>query len=169
MVPDFSSQPCAKWTTKRGGLNRSVQHHLIGGGVMRQGRRYGLSAVQKAELWRLWRAGESLHEIGRALDKSHSSIQFLLLQHGGIAPAMRHRSQRVLTLAEREDISRGLASGLSIREIARGLQRAASTVSREVVRNGGRSLYRASEPISRPGEQLFDPSDVFLPYAGSCG
>jgi hypothetical protein len=82
---------------------------------MRQGRRYGLSAEQKAELWRLWRAGESLHEIGRALDKSHSSIQFLLLQHGGIAPAMRHRSERALTLAEREDISRGIASGLSIR------------------------------------------------------
>ena len=84
------------------------------------------------------RLGESLHEIGRALVKDHGSIHFLLSQHGGIAPAVRHRSQRTLTLAEREDISRGIASGLSIREIARGLQRAASTVSREVVRNGGR-------------------------------
>ena len=129
---------------------------------MRQGRRYGLSAVQKAELWRLWRAGESLHEIGRALDKSHSSIQFLLLQHGGIAPAMRHRSQRVLTLAEREDISRGLASGLSIREIARGLQRAASTVSREVVRNGGRSLYRASEADGQAWRTALRPKRCLL-------
>ena len=58
---------------------------------------------------------------------------------------MRRRSQRTLTLAEREDISRGIASGLSIREIARGLQRAASKVSREVARHGGRPLYRASE------------------------
>src|SRR6195952_3921467 len=112
---------------------------------MTEGRRVRLSAEQRTEIWRRWKAGESLHEIGRAFGKEHGSIQFLLSQHGGIAPAVRHRSQRALTLAEREDISRGIASGLSIREIARGLQRAASTVSREVVRNGGRSLYRASE------------------------
>jgi IS30 family transposase len=86
-----------------------------------------------------------LYEIGRAFGKDHGSIQCLLSQHGGIAPAIRHRSQRTLTLAEREDISRGIASGLSIREIARGLQRAASTVSREVVRNGGQPPYRANE------------------------
>ena len=86
---------------------------------MKQGRRYGLSVEQKADIWRRWRAGESLHEIGRAFGKDHGSIVFLLSQHGGIAPAIRHRSQRTLTLAEREDISRGIASGLSIREIAR--------------------------------------------------
>jgi IS30 family transposase len=98
---------------------------------MRQGRRYGLSAAQRAEIWRRWKAGESLHEIGRALDKNHGSIHFLLSQHGGIAPAVRRRSAKTLTLAEREEISRGIASGLSIREIARSLLRAASTVSRE--------------------------------------
>jgi IS30 family transposase len=103
-----------------------------------------------------------LHEIGRALDKSHSSIQFLLSQHGGIAPAVRHRSQRTLTLAEREDISRGIASGLSIREIARGLQRAASTVSREVVRNGGRSLYRASEADQQAWKTALRPRPCLL-------
>src|ERR1700692_1113309 len=112
---------------------------------MRQGRRYGLSAEQKTEIWRRWKAGESLHEIGRAIGKDHGSIQFLLSQRGGIVPAVRRRSVRTLTLAEREDISRGIAPGSSIREIARGLQRAASTVSREVVRNGGRPLYRANE------------------------
>ena len=112
---------------------------------MRQGRRYGLSAEQKADLWHRWKAGESLHEIGRAFGKDHGSIQFLLWQHGGIVPAVRRRSLRSLTLAEREDISRGIASGSSIREIARGLQRAASTVSREVARHGGRPVYRASE------------------------
>ena len=112
---------------------------------MRQGRRYGLSAEQKAEIWQRWKVGESLHEIGRAFGKDHGSIQFLLSQHGGIAPAVRRRSQRTLTLAEREEISRGIASGSSIREIARGLRRAASTVSREVARHGGRPVYRASE------------------------
>jgi len=93
---------------------------------MRQGRRHGLSAEQKADIWRRWKAGESLHEIGRAFDKDHGSIQFLLLQHGGIAPAVRRRSERTLRMAEREEISRGIACGSSIREIARGLQRAAS-------------------------------------------
>ena len=105
---------------------------------MRLGRRYGLSAMQKTEVWRRWKAGESLHEIGRALGKDHGSIHFLLSRHGGIVPAVRRRSERTLTLAEREEISRGIASGSSIREIARNLQRAASTVSREVARHGGR-------------------------------
>ena len=112
---------------------------------MRQGRRYGLSAEQRTDLWRRWKAGESLHEIGRAFGKDHGSIQFVLSKHGGIVPAVRRRAERTLTLAEREEISRGLASGSSIREIARGLGRAASTVSREVARHGGGPLYRASE------------------------
>jgi DNA-binding NarL/FixJ family response regulator len=77
--------------------------------------------------------------------RTHGSIHFLLSQHGGIAPAVRRRSERTLTLAEREEISRGLACGSSIREIARGLHRAVSTVSREVARHGGRSRYRASK------------------------
>src|ERR1700757_742456 len=112
---------------------------------MTQGKRDRLSTEQRADMWRRWRAGESLHEIGRAFGKGHGSIRFLLTQRGGIVPAVRRRSPRTLTLAEREGISRGIASGSSIREIARGLQRAASTVSREVARHGGRPLYRASE------------------------
>lgn len=116
---------------------------------MRLGRRQGLSAEQKADIWRLWKTGASLHAIGRAFDKDHGSIQFLLSQHGGIAPAVCRRAQRTPTLAERDDISRGIASGLSIREIARGLQRPASTVSREVARHGGRPVYRASEADQR--------------------
>ena len=127
-----------------------MQHHLteiicFRGGVYEDGRRYGLSSAQKTEIWRRWKAGESLHEIGRAFGKDHGSIHFLLSQHGGIVPAVRRRSERTLTLAEREEISRGLASGSSIREIARSLQRAASTVSREVARHGGRPRYRASK------------------------
>ena len=88
--------------------------------------------------------GETLHEIGRAFDRPHTSIRCLLLPRGGIPPAARHRSRIALTLAEREDISRGIASGSSIREIARHLERVASTVSREVKHHGGRTVYRAS-------------------------
>jgi IS30 family transposase len=129
---------------------------------MRLGRRYGLSASQKAEIWRRWKAGESLHEIGRALGKNHGSIHFLLSQHGGIAPAVRRRSARTLTLAEREEISRGLASGFSIRKIARSLQRAASTVSREVARHGGRPKYRASKADHRAWKSALRPRPCLL-------
>ena len=111
---------------------------------MRRDKRFGLSAMQKSDLWRRWKAGQSLHEIGRAFDKPHNSIRCLLLPRGGIPPAARRRSRLALTLAEREDISRGIASGSSFREIARHLDRAASTVSREVSRHGGRSC------LSRP-------------------
>ena len=129
---------------------------------MRQGRRHGLSAEEKVGIWRRWKAGESLHEIGRAFDKDHGSIQFLLAKHGGIAPAVRRRSQRTLTLAEREEISRGIASGSSIREIARGLERAASTVSREVTRHGGRPVYRASEADDQAWKSALRPKDCLL-------
>jgi len=102
---------------------------------MAQGKRDRLSTEQRIGMWRRWKAGEWLHEIGRAFGKGHGSIRFLLTQRGGIVPATRRRSPRTLTLGERDDISRGIASGLSIREIAKGLQRAASTVSREVSRS----------------------------------
>src|SRR6202166_1778112 len=130
---------------------------------MAQGKRDSLSAEQRADMWRRWRAGESLHEIGRAFGKGHGSIRFLLTQRGGIAPATRRRSPRTLTLAEREDISRGIASGSSIRLIANGLQRAVSTVSREVARHGGRPLYRASEADRQAWESALRPK-VWLVY-----
>jgi IS30 family transposase len=103
-----------------------------------------------------------LREIGRAFGKDHGSIQFLLSQRGGIVPAVRRRSLRTLTLAEREGISRGIASGSSIREIARGLERAASTVSREGVRHGGRSLYRASEADHQAWKSALRPRPCLL-------
>jgi len=129
---------------------------------MRQGRRCGLSAAQRTDIWRRWKAGESLPEIGRAFGKDHGSIQFLLSKHGGIVPAVRHRSQRTLTLAEREEISRGIASGSSIGEIARGFERAASTVSREVARHGGHSLYRASEADRQAWQSALRPKPCLL-------
>ena len=112
---------------------------------MRPGKRFGLSAIEKRDVWRRWKAGESLHDIGRAFGKEHSCIRSVLLPRGGIAPATRRRSCLALNLAEREDISRGIASGSSIREIARAMKRAASTVSREVIRHGGRPAYRAQD------------------------
>ena len=129
---------------------------------MAQGKRDRLSTEQRIDMWRRWKAGESLHEIGRAFGKGHGSIRFLLTQRGGIVPAARRRSLRTLTLAEREDISRGIASGLSIREIANGLQRAVSTVSREVSRHGGRPLYRASEADSQAWESALRPKVCLL-------
>src|SRR5512137_3226124 len=129
---------------------------------MRPGMRFGLSAIEKRDVWNRWKAGQSLHEIGRAFDKPHSCIRCLLLPRGGIPPAARRRSRLALTLAEREDISRGIASGLSIREIARHLDRAASTVSREVVRHGGRPAYRAHDADRQTWVSALRPKGCLL-------
>ena len=129
---------------------------------MSQGKRSRLSAAQRSNVWSRWKAGESLHEIGRAYGKSASCIHCLLLPRGGIPPAARARSRLALSLAEREDISRGIASGSSIREIASGLDRAASTVSREVIRQGGRSAYRAHDADSQAWESALRPKRCLL-------
>jgi IS30 family transposase len=129
---------------------------------MTQGKRVKLSAMQRTDLWGRWKAGQSLHEIGRAFGKDHVSIQFMLAQHGGIVPAPRRRSLVTLTLAEREDISRGIASGSSIREIAKGLQRVVSTGSREVPRHGGLPLYRANEADHQAWESALRPKRCLL-------
>src|SRR5450830_145913 len=116
---------------------------------MAQRGRPGLSPEQKRELWRRWKAGESLSEIGRALGRQAGSIHGVVAANGGYVPAPRRRSARVLSLAEREEISRGLAGGLSVRLIARRLGRSPSTVSREVARHGGSERYRASRADAR--------------------
>jgi IS30 family transposase len=103
-----------------------------------------------------------LHEIGRAFGKDHVSIQFMLAQRGGIAPVARRRSLLTLTLAERENISRGIACGSSLREIAKALQRAVSTVSREVARHGGRPRYRASDADQQAWESALRPKRCLL-------
>jgi IS30 family transposase len=113
-------------------------------------------------MWGRWKAGQSLHAIGRALGKDQHVIHFLLARHGGIAPPVRRRSPRALTLAEREDISRGIASGYSMRVIARGLERVASTISREVARHRGRAPYRASEADSQAWESALRPKPCRL-------
>jgi len=109
----------------------------------------GLTSAQKRELWERWKKGQSLSEIGRALGKHAGSISGMLAIHGGIAPPRRTRSPRVLTFDEREEVSRGLAAGRSLRQIAASINRSVSTVSREVQRNGGQSVYRASKADRR--------------------
>jgi len=96
-------------------------------------------------MWDRWQQGDTLHSIARLFDQYHSSIQGILAETGGIRPAPRQRSQLALTLAEREEISRGLVAGCSIRSIAAMLGRAPSTVSREIRRNGSHQRYRASK------------------------
>jgi IS30 family transposase len=125
-------------------------------------KRSPLSAMQRVEVWRRWKAGESLHAIGRALSKDHVVVHLLLKRHGGIVPPIRRRSPSSLTLAEREDISRGIASGCSMRVIAQGLNRAGSTVSREVARHGGRAQYRANEADQQAWESALRPKPCLL-------
>jgi len=112
--------------------------------VIGQGYRRGFTAAEKTELWDRWQRGESLKAIGRAFGKPSSSICFQLAPHGGIRPSPRQRSRLALTLSEREEISRGIAAYRSARSMARLLGRSASTVSRELGRNGGYDRYRAA-------------------------
>jgi len=107
--------------------------------------RPGLSTVQKADLWQRWKQGQSLSEISRALGKHAGSIHGVRSSNGGFIPTVRKRSRWALTLAEQEEISRGMATDSSIRQIAVQLGRAPSTVSREIRRHGGAHTYRASE------------------------
>ena len=100
---------------------------------------------QKTLMWDRWQQGESLHSIARLFDRNHGSIAGILSRTGGIRPARRCRSRLALTLAEREEISRGMVAGQSIRSIAAMLGRSPSTVSRELRRNGGCGRYRAGE------------------------
>ncbi len=106
--------------------------------------RRGFTAAEKTELWDRWQRGESLKAIGRAFGKPSSSIYHQVAPHGGIRPSPRRRSRLALTLAEREEISRGIAAHQSCRLMARLLGRSASTVSRELNRNGGYDGYRAA-------------------------
>ncbi len=99
--------------------------------------------ADKALMWDRWQKGDSLHAIARLFDRSHGSIAGILSRTGGIRPPPRKRSRFALTMSEREEISRGVVAGHSIRSIAVSLGRAASTVSCEINRNGGRECYRA--------------------------
>lgn len=129
---------------------------------MAQMGRPGLTPEGKAEVWRRWRAGESFLGIGKALGKAAGSIYGAIRLCGGYTPVARKRSPRALTLREREEISRGVCAGLSIRAIARQLNRAPSTISREIERNGGTGRYRALDADERALQSALRPKRCLL-------
>jgi hypothetical protein len=135
---------------------------------MKPGKRFGLSAIEQSDIWRRWKAAETLHEIGRAFDKPHSSIRCLWLPRGGIPPAVRRGCRLALTRSEPEDIWRGIACASAIGAIARDLDRAASTVGREVTRRGGRPAYRAHEADEQAWESALRPKQCLLALHRSC-
>ena len=129
---------------------------------MKQRPRIHYSESQKTLMWDRWKQGDSLQTIAQLFDRNHSSIQPILAQTGGIRPAQRCRSARALTLTEREEISRSVITGESVRALARRLRRAPSTVSREINRNGGRSAYRAVQADQHAWDQARRPKPCKL-------
>ncbi len=125
-------------------------------------RRIFFTDKQKSEIWDRWQRGESMSSIGRLFDRGSSSIYPLLERTGGIRPPVRIRSRLALTLFEREEISRGLIAQHSLRSIARNLKRSASTISREVRRNGGTKLYRAAQSDSAAWDRAQRPKPCKL-------
>jgi IS30 family transposase len=101
--------------------------------------------TDKALMWDRWQKGESLQSIAQLFGRNHSSVEGILSRSGGIRPPKKTRSRTALILPEREEISRGIVAGDSVRSIARTLNRSPSTISREIIRNGDWQGYRASE------------------------
>jgi len=130
--------------------------------MRRKYKRVGFTASQSAELWDRWQKGEGLKSIGRTFGKTSSSIYSHLSPTGGIRPQERCRSRLSLTLSEREEISRGIVAACSIRSIASSLGRAASTVSREIKRNGGYRQYRAAAADKRAWSKALRPKPCKL-------
>jgi IS30 family transposase len=129
---------------------------------MKQRPRIYYTESQRVLMWERWQKGESLQHIAQLFDRNHSSIQRILAETGGIRPAQRHRSRLALTLAEREELSRSVAAGQSIRSVARRLGRAPSTLSREMMRNGGQECYRASQADQAAWDRAHRPKSCKL-------
>ena len=118
---------------------------------------------QKAEPWERWKSGQCVADIARALARRNKSgVYRVLAVNGGIAPSPGRRAPVALRLEEREEISRGIVGGRSIRRIAQGLGRSPSTVSREIKRNGGCSVYRATEADTRAWGRALRPKPCRL-------
>jgi transposase, IS30 family len=113
--------------------------------------------AQKALMWERWKQGWTLHQIAHLFNPAHTSVRGILSQNGGFRPPTRSRAAMALTLAEREEISRAVVNGESIRSIADQLGRAPSTISREINRNGGRAAYRATEADSAAWDRALRP------------
>lgn len=132
---------------------------------MSRRKRRWYTAAEKSEMWDRWQRGESLNAIARAFETSHSAITKNFARFGGIRPSGRQRSRLALTLSEREEISRGIVGGLSLRTIARQLGRAPSTISREISRNSGLKRYRAYQADKAAWDRAYRPKPCKL--AGS--
>ncbi len=118
---------------------------------------------ESKRLWQGWKQGQTLSQIGAALGgRAKTSVYEVLRKNGGVAPRERSGSQRHLSWQEREEISRGLAAGSSVRALARQLGRSASTISREIERNGGRQGYRAAAAHQRAWSQAQRPKACVL-------
>jgi len=129
--------------------------------------RIWFTSAQKAELWGRWKQGQSISSISRALDRRNKTgVQRIVSLQGGFAPSARRRAASALGLAEREEISRGIAAGLAIRAIARSLGRAPSTVCREITRNGGTRTYRAARADKQAWERALRPKHCRLACSG---
>lgn len=118
--------------------------------------------AQKALMWDRWKQGWTLHQIAHLFNRSHTSVQGILSRTGGFRPLLRSRCATTLTLAEREEISRAVVNGQSIRSIAALLGRAPSTICREINRNGGRSDYRATEAEGAAWDRALRPKQCKL-------
>src|SRR5664279_6326557 len=129
---------------------------------MKQRPRIYYSESQKALMWERWKKGESLQQIAQLFDRNHGSVRGILAETGGIRPPERQRSQLALTLAEREEISRAVVAGQSIRSIATLLARAPSTISREINRNGGADCYRATQADKAAWDRVLRPKTCKL-------
>jgi len=129
---------------------------------MKRRRRIYYTAEQKALMWDRYKQGDSLHTIARMFDRPHNSVRNILSRTGGIRPAERVRSSTALTLEEREEISRGLVAGLSVRAIARQLNRSPSTISREINRHGGYANYRATKADQAAWDNALRPKPCKL-------
>ena len=128
--------------------------------------RIRFTAPQKAELWERWKNGQCVADIARGLGRRNKSGVYRILAHdGGIVPMPRRRAAGALRLEEREEISRGIAAGRSIRRIARDLGRSPSTVSREIGRNGGSQVYRASQADGRAWDRARRPKSCRLAHS----
>ena len=107
------------------------------------------SQEERDLVFNLWKQGAGFSDIGRVLDAAPGTVFTALRESGGIKPEPRKINSQHLTLAEREEIRVALSAKMSLRAIARMLDRAPSTISREVARNRGRRYYKAVDADNR--------------------
>ncbi len=152
------------------GVNAPDDLRLPGLAAMRMNVRCDVMNEQDQSIWDQYRRGRSAREIGRGLEVSHRMVQNRLNKHGGIKPAERRRGVGRLSFDDREEISRGIAAGLSANSIASAMDRPASTISREIARNGGRDAYRAVDAEQAAWDRALRPKPTKLAgHAVLCG